>query len=74
MTTTLSDKITSAEKPKIAVHLVAIQICQPCLDGEGQECHTPGCSMFLHRVDLPFHEGIYTILHHALGGISGHAD
>jgi len=64
MTATLSDKITSAEQPDgVAVHRVAIQICQPCLDGEGHECHTPGCALWLHRVDLPIHEGVYTILH-----------
>ncbi len=28
-------------------------ICQACIDGIGDECHTPGCVFFLHRVDLP---------------------
>lgn len=30
-----------------------ITICQGCVDGDGQECHSPGCSLYLHRVDLP---------------------
>ena len=42
---------------------VVIDICEACLRGEGQECHTPGCAFFLHRVDLPIHEGIYTVVH-----------
>lgn len=45
------------------VKLVAIWLCEACLNGEGQECHTPDCAMFLHRVDLPFHPEIYQVLH-----------
>jgi hypothetical protein len=30
-----------------------IIICKGCIDGVGQECHSPGCTLFLHRVDLP---------------------
>lgn len=24
-------------------------ICEPCLDGKGGECHTPGCVLWLNR-------------------------
>ncbi len=41
---------------------VVITICQPCLSGEGEECHTPGCALFLHSVDLPFNDDLYTVL------------
>lgn len=41
---------------------VTIDICQACLDGEGDECHTPGCALFLHAVDLPFTEGLYEVV------------
>ena len=41
---------------------VVVNICDPCLKGEGSECHVPECSMFLHRVDLPFTEGTYEVL------------
>lgn len=41
---------------------VKIWICQACLDGQGEECHTPGCSLFLHRVDLPIAPGLYEVL------------
>lgn len=32
---------------------VTLLICEGCLDGVGQECHTAGCAYFLHAVDLP---------------------
>lgn len=28
-------------------------LCDPCVDGKGSECHTPGCALFLHAVDIP---------------------
>lgn len=31
------------------VHVVQLQLCDPCIDGEGDECHTPGCSLWLNR-------------------------
>lgn len=50
---TLSEALMS-QQPKL--RHVKIWLCQPCIDGEGEECHTPGCVLFLHRVDLPIHE------------------
>jgi hypothetical protein len=35
-----------------------IRLCDACIDGQGKECHTPGCAMFLHAVDIPFHREI----------------
>jgi hypothetical protein len=30
------------------------QFCRRCLDGEGGECHTPGCALWLNRApDVP---------------------
>jgi hypothetical protein len=43
-----------AEDPK--VRYVKVRICQACIDGEGRECHTPECALFLHSVDLPIYE------------------
>jgi hypothetical protein len=37
----------------IRLKLIAITICEPCLKGDGEECHTPGCALWLHAVDLP---------------------
>lgn len=34
---------------------IKIIICEACLKGQGGECHTPGCALFLHKVDLPIH-------------------
>lgn len=27
---------------------VIIDLCDGCLNGDGEECHTPGCALFLH--------------------------
>jgi len=45
-----------------ALRNINITICQSCLDGKGEECHTPGCALYLHRVDLPIAPELYTIL------------
>ena len=44
------------------VKQVVIWICDSCLKGEGQECHTPECALFLHSVDLPITEALYTVI------------
>jgi len=41
---------------------IEIRICEACLNGEGQECHTPGCALWLHKVDLPIDPGLYRVL------------
>lgn len=38
---------------EIPLHRVQLTLCEPCIDGEGEECHTPGCDLFLHAVDIP---------------------
>jgi hypothetical protein len=42
--------------------LVRMWICQACLDGDGDECHTPGCALYLHSVDLPIAPEVYKVL------------
>ena len=37
-------------------------VCQACLDGEGKMCHTPGCVLFLHTVDLPWTPELYEVI------------
>ena len=44
---------------------IEITICEDCLNGIGSECHTPGCALFLHRVDLPIHKELYRVLPNA---------
>lgn len=44
------------------VPLIQIRICQACLDGRGEECHTPGCALFLHKVDLPIKRDSYVLV------------
>ena len=31
-------------------------------NGEGEECHTPSCALFLHKVDLPLDPELYTVI------------
>ena len=52
----------------VSLKRVEMIICQACLDGVGQECHTPGCAMFLHRIDLPFPKDVYVEVTAASGG------
>ena len=40
-------------EPEIPVRLVQLWLCDLCLDGEGDECHTPGCSLWIHDVPKP---------------------
>ena len=51
----MSEGVARASK-EIALRHVSLLLCQACIDGVGQECHTPGCTLFLHRVDLPIAE------------------
>ena len=41
---------------------IAMWICEACLDGVGEECHTPGCALYLHSVDLPIYDYHYDVL------------
>jgi len=42
------------------VHSVRIRLCSACLGGEGGECHTPGCALWLNRApDLPISALLY---------------
>lgn len=40
---------------------ITITICEPCLNGEGSECRSPGCALYLHRVDLPIDPMLYGV-------------
>lgn len=42
----------NADEPKVGWY--AVQLCEACIDGIGQCCHTPGCAMIRHPVDIPF--------------------
>lgn len=37
--------------------LINVPVCRRCLDGEGGECHMPGCSFWMHLA--PPEGGIY---------------
>jgi hypothetical protein len=54
------DAATDGEWPPL--RLVQLRICQACLDGEGAECHTPGCALWLHSVGPRIHRELYEIV------------
>lgn len=46
-----------AGQAEIPVHLVQMWLCALCLDGEGGECQTPGCALWINRApDLPLRD------------------
>lgn len=42
-----NETMKTETEPKVKT--VRIRLCEACLNGEGQECHTPGCALFLHN-------------------------
>jgi hypothetical protein len=43
------------------VRYVRLWLCDPCLDGAGGECHSPGCALWINRApDIPLrgNEGV----------------
>lgn len=50
------------EQSVIALRHIAIWICEACLEGKGEECHTPGCALWLHTVSLPIAPEMYEII------------
>ncbi len=56
--------IMTTDKTSIAeptLRRVTMTICDACIDGLGKECHTHGCALWLHRVDLPIHRELIEI-------------
>ena len=50
--------IEVTHEPEIPVRLVQLWLCDLCLDGEGGQCHTPGCALWINRApDLPLRDG-----------------
>lgn len=40
---------------------ITIIICEACLNGEGEMCHTPSCALCRHKVDIPFLADTYEV-------------
>jgi hypothetical protein len=51
-----------ADDVEIPVRLVQLLMCDPCIDGEGDECHTPGCALWIHDVPKPSLRAMVTII------------
>lgn len=45
--------MSDAESDDYPVRRVTLDLCDACIDGIGEECHTPGCDLYLHSVDIP---------------------
>lgn len=42
---------------------VKIIICEACLEGMGDECHTPGCAFYLHNsLGFPVGHEMYEVI------------
>jgi hypothetical protein len=42
------------ETGEIQLRRVTLNLCEPCINGEGGECHTPGCALWMHSApDIP---------------------
>lgn len=42
---------------------VKIWLCEACLDGNGEVCHTPRCALCRNRSpDIPVHPELYSVL------------
>jgi len=60
---TQADVDATAEHDNPRVHLVKIRLCELCLQGAGEECHTPACALWLHNSPgMPIHPELYEIL------------
>lgn len=52
-----------ANRVKVLLHTVKIQLCELCLRGVGEECHTPECALWLHdSPGIPIHPELYEVL------------
>ena len=39
---------------EVPLRTVTLTLCVPCLAGEGGECHSPGCALWMNRApDIP---------------------
>lgn len=44
---------------RVDLQFVSLWLCDLCLDGEGGECHMPGCALWMNRApDLPIRDKV----------------
>lgn len=46
------------EEPEARSYI--IWLCDPCIEGEGEMCHTPECTLCWHAVDIPIGKELLT--------------
>lgn len=58
-----SEASAPTEDNELKVQRVLISLCALCLEGKGDECHTPGCALCFHNSPgQPIHRELYEIL------------
>jgi len=51
------------------IKLVKIRLCEACLNGEGDECHTSECALCFHNSPgHPIHPELYKVLEESESG------
>lgn len=56
----MSAPLQEQPEPEIPVHLVQMHLCDLCLNGEGGQCHTPGCALWINRApDLSLRDNAF---------------
>lgn len=38
-----------AQHPEPRLRRIVVWMCEACIEGEGGECHTPGCVLWINR-------------------------
>jgi hypothetical protein len=55
-----AERLGGLESEEIPVRKYSIDLCDACIDGLGQECHTPGCALWIHNSPgIPIHVASY---------------
>jgi hypothetical protein len=42
-------RVTTIQIDHESLNTVTLRICDDCMDGEGGECHMPGCAFWMNR-------------------------
>jgi hypothetical protein len=54
---------TEEQPIRMPIRMIQLHMCDACIRGEGQECHTPGCALFLHNSPgFPIAPELYTVV------------
>ena len=46
-------EVQADEDGEILVKQYKVWLCEACIEGLGVMCHSPGCALIRHKVDIP---------------------